>query len=388
MYQIHLKPKEERRLLHGHLWAYRNELDSPPATEDGRLVDLLSSTGRFVGRGFFQSEGGIAVRLLSRTPITVDASFFTERIDDARRFREDLFPGESVYRWVFGESDGLPGLTADRYGPVVVAQTSCSFYEKWADILSQAFLAHRGVEAVRLNVAGQILRSGDMPATVQVVIGGLRFEVDAESGQKTGLFLDQRTNILKMRRFAAGTDAAGTDGDTASAGARVLDGHCYVGLWSCHAAHAGAREVLGIDTSSAAISRAQHHARLNNVDDRCTFECGDIAEVLARGERYDLIMLDPPALAKSRAHQEKALSVYQALNRDAMRSLNPGGYLITSSCSHFVDSPTFLEALKRASRAVQRDVLILDIAGASPDHPVLIAMPETSYLKCVTLRIL
>ena len=369
-----LKEKEDRRLTRGHCWAYRNEFAKLPTLEDGETVDVFSDRGGFVGRGFYQTEGGIAVRLLARHQVSVDADFFRERVASACRFRERCFPGETVYRWVFGESDGLPGFIADRYGPLVAAQTSCAFYEGWAEALAESFLACEGVHGVRLAVRGRVHRYGDTPESVPCSVDGIHVAVDTEAGQKTGLFLDQRVNQHAARRYAAGS--------------RVLDGHCYVGLWSCHAAQAGAVSVLGADTSGAAIERARENASRNGLDGVCAFEHADIADVLARADRDDLNILDPPALAKSRAHLRNALGCYQTLNANAMTRLEPGGILVTSSCSHFVDREAFIETLKRAAAAVQRQVWLVDARGASPDHPVLAAMPETAYLTCVTLRVL
>jgi len=374
MRHVRLKPKEDRRLVRGHLWVYRNEIAALPSLEDGQVVDVVSDRGRFVGRGFFQGKGGIAVRILSRHQEDIDASFLARRIDDAHAFRSRLFPGETAYRWVFGESDGLPGLVADRYGSVVAAETSCGFYALWGEALASAFLVHEGVEGVRLTVGGALHTFGVAPDAVDFSMDGLHVEVDLRTGQKTGLFLDQRLNYLAMRPYAAG--------------ARVLDGHCYLGLWGCHAAKAGAQTVLGVDTSAQAVDQARRIAQRNAVEQICSFEQADIAEVLERGELFDLIVLDPPALARSRDQSKKALGVYQALNRAAIEAVVPGGCLITSSCSHFVEAPAFLEALKRAAAAAQRHVWVLDVRGAAPDHPVLMAMPETAYLTCAILRVL
>jgi len=360
--------------LRGHLWVYRNELAETPDAEDGEIVDLLSAQGRFVGRGFYQAQGGIAVRLLSRKPVRIDAEFLTDRIAAARRFRERIFPNETVYRWVFGESDGIPGLVADRYGSVVSGQTSCRFYGPYVDQLATAFLSCDGVSGARMEVSGEVHRYGAVPGRVECVVDGVRVTVDVDAGQKTGMFLDQRTNWRAAGAYARE--------------ARVLDGHCYIGLWSLHAALAGATHVTAVDTSAQAIEAARRNAEINGVADRCAFEHADIAAVLQRGERYDLVILDPPAFAKSHAQAFKARGVYQTLNCSAIKVIEAGGVLVSSSCSHFVTLDEFLEILKRAATAAQRQVWILDIRGAAPDHPVLMAMPETQYLKCVTLRML
>lgn len=369
-----LKPKEERRLLRGHLWAYRNEFANLPGLADGEVVDVLSDGGRFIGRGFYQAQGGIAVRIAARHQVPLDGGFLHSRIGAALAFRETLLPSETTFRWVFGESDGLPGLVADRYGSMVSVESSCAFYAARAEELANVFLSFPGVEGVWLRLASATHQRGRVSSSVVFTLNGLHFTVDLEASQKTGMFLDQRLNCVAASVLARGT--------------RVLDGHCYAGLWSCHAARAGASQVLGVDTSAKAIEQARANAEHNGLGAACSFECADIMHVLQRGERYGLVILDPPALAKSRAQAARALPLYQALNRDAMNAVEAGGYLVTSSCSHFVDEAAFLEVLKRAAASARRNVWILERHGPAPDHPILLAMPETAYLKCVFLRVL
>ncbi|HOT51460.1 MAG TPA: hypothetical protein PLI07_10790, partial [Candidatus Hydrogenedentes bacterium] len=226
MKRLILNPREERRLLRGHAWAYRNEFASIPECDDGETVDVYTADRRFVGRGFYQAAGGIAVRIMARHQADTGAAWIRERIAEARAFRDRLFPDETVYRWVFGESDGLPGLVADRYGAVVAVESGCAFYARHFDAIAEAFMAHEGIEGVRLEVAHRTVRVGTTPDPFEVVLGGVHAPVSLESGQKTGLFLDQRANWPLIRRFAKG--------------ARVLDGHCYRGVWSVDAALAGA----------------------------------------------------------------------------------------------------------------------------------------------------
>jgi 23S rRNA (cytosine1962-C5)-methyltransferase len=368
-----LKTREERRLLRGHLWAYRNEFNDLPVADEGEVVEVRTAVGRLVGRGFYQAEGGIAVRLLTRKSEDVDAAFLQHRIRRAGAYREGLWPGATTYRWVYGESDGLPGLVADRYGSVVVAQSTCGFYLSRQEALAQEFMAAAGVEGVVFRGPHQSETFGDVPPEVECGIDTLRFRVDTTHHQKTGLFLDQRENRKLVVPWADG--------------ATVFDGHCYQGLWSCTAAWAGAARVVGVDSSGHALERARLHAELNGLSDRCVFEEGDVQQALRRGDRYDVVILDPPALAKSRGGVNKALALYRALNRDAMQALRPGGVLITSSCSHFVSREAFLETMKRAAIAAQRPCWLVAIAGAAPDHPVLLAMPETEYLTCAVFRV-
>ena len=374
MFEAKLKPKEERRLLRGHRWAFRNEFAALPAMPDGALVDVISDRGRCVGRGFYQEEGGIAVRLLSAKRKAIDMDFFVERLSAAKALRTRCFADASAYRWIFGDSDGLPGLVADRYGSQIAAQTSCAFYDTVAETIAEAFLADPEIDGVSFNIGGKVQRFGTSHSPVDCTIHDCNFRVDTEHGQKTGLFLDQRENWTLTQPFADG--------------ARVLDGHCYTGAWGIHAARYGAKSVLGVDTSRPAITRATEHAELNDVADRCTFERGDIQDALTAGNSYDVVILDPPAFAKGRKSVPKAITRYQALNRDAMKCLAPGGILITSSCSHPVTESVFVEMLKRAAGAAQRSAQLLATRGASPDHPVLLSMPETAYLTCAVVRVL
>ncbi len=369
-----LKPKEERRLLRGHRWAYRNEFAALPNAEDGALVDVLTDGGRFLGRGFFQAAGGIAVRLLTLEDKPVDAALLRARIHRARRYREQRFGDSTVYRWVHAESDGLPGFVADRYDRVVSVQAASMFYVQHAKAIAAAFLEVPGVTGVRFETSGHVTHFGEALSPVELAMNDVRFLVDVDRGQKTGMFLDQRENVLLLRKLARD--------------ARIMDGHCYTGLWGVSAACWGAKQVVGVDTSAAALDLARQNARLNQVEERCHFQCRDVRDTLLEDGPFDVILLDPPALAKTRGQMRKALGAYLALNRLAMEALAPEGWLITSSCSHFVGAAVFLETLTRAARAARRDLWLVEMRGAASDHPVSIAMPETAYLTCAALRLL
>lgn len=369
-----LKPKEERRLLRGHRWAYRNEFAALPNAEDGALVDVLTDGGRFLGRGFFQAAGGIAVRLLTLEDKPVDAALLRARIHRARRYREQRFGDSTVYRWVHAESDGLPGFVADRYDRVVSVQAASMFYVQHAKAIAAAFLEVPGVTGVRFETSGHVTHFGEALSPVELAMNDVRFLVDVDRGQKTGMFLDQRENVLLLRNLARD--------------ARIMDGHCYTGLWGVSAACWGAKQVVGVDTSAAALDLARQNARLNQVEERCHFQCRDVRDTLLEDGPFDVILLDPPALAKTRGQMRKALGAYLALNRLAMEALAPEGWLITSSCSHFVGAAVFLETLTRAARAARRDLWLVEMRGAASDHPVSIAMPETAYLTCAALRLL
>lgn len=367
-----LKPGEERRLQRGHLWAYRNEFSVLPDLQDGSVFDIFSSARRFVCRAFYQAEGGIAGRVLSKHQDAVDAAFLRGRLERAGGLRQRLFPKSTVYRWVYGESDGLPGLVIDRYDSVAAVQSSCAFYREQRDMLTELLLETGSLETVVfLDAAGAEIR-GTPLAMLEISLDGLRAGVSFDSPQKTGLFLDQRENWPVIRRFA--NDAV------------VLDGYCHHGFWGIHAALGGAKSVLGIDSSEPAVARARINADLNGAASRCAFEKARVEEVLDRGDGFDVIVLDPPAFAKTRGQVGKSMAQYEEINRKALKVLNPDGILITCSCSHFMPLDRFMEAIKRASRFASRTVRVLGVRGAGPDHPVLPMMPETEYLKCVLLH--
>lgn len=369
---ITLKPKEERRIIRGHLWVYRNEIASLPTLQDGDVVDVFASNRRFVGRGFYQQEGGIAVRILSHHQNAIDRSFFRDSIKRADALRQQVFSGSTVYRWVYGESDMLPGLVVDRYGTVAVVQSECIFYERQQAVLSAELLSYAGVESVRFCLPRHKEWAGPQTDNVTVEIDGIQAGIFFGEAQKTGLFLDQRNNWPLIRKYAQG--------------ATVLDGYCYHGMWSINAALGGATSVQGVDTSAAAITHARENCTRNNLES-CFFEQVDIEAKLTEGKRYDVIVLDPPAFAKNRAQVRKALARYEAINSMAMNALPADGILITCSCSHFVSPEDFIEMLKRAARKSGRQAQLLELRGAAPDHPILLAMPETAYLKCVVLKV-
>jgi 23S rRNA (cytosine1962-C5)-methyltransferase len=305
---------------------------------------------------------------------TIDAGFFAKRFAAARTFRERLYPEQTTYRWVYGESDELPGLIVDRYGSMAAVQTGCPFYGMHSEAIANGLLETEGVDGVAFQVGDEGIAFGTLPERVECEIEGMTLGFSLEESQKTGLFLDQRDNWPQIAPFAKQ--------------ARVFDGHCYVGAWSIYAARHGAKEVIGVDSSESALEAARENASRNGITNTCSFVRGDVQETLASSGQFDVVLIDPPALAKKRSQTNKALGLYRALNRDAMKAVVPGGILVTSSCSHHVDREEFLETLKRTSASAQRRVQLLGLYGASKDHPVLLSMPETAYLKCAVLRVL
>lgn len=385
-----LRRNQDRRLRSGHPWIFSNEVagveGDPP---DGALVDVHDHRGAFLGRATWNRRSLICARLLTRGRDSIDTAFFAKRIERALRLREAALPGEDAMRVVYGEADQLPGLVVDRYGDVLAIQILSLGMEVRQDLVREALeQVLRPAGAAR--VADSPLRAleglpleravwwGEVPDRVEVAIEGFRVEADLVHGQKTGLFLDQRLNRRRAEARARGR--------------RVLDLFCYQGEWGLHAARGGASSVLGIDASAPALDAARRNAERNGLGDRVRFLERDAFQALRElgraGERFGLIVLDPPALVKSRAHLAAGARAYRELNRAAMGLLEEEGVLITCSCSHHLDDALFRQVLVESARAARRPFRILDWDGEPPDHPQLLAVPETHYLVCAVLQAL
>ncbi len=385
-----LKRNQDRRVRAGHPWVFSNEiarLEGDPGP--GGLVEILDHRGAFLGRAYYNAHSLIAARLLTRGRDDIDTDFFAKRIERAIRFRDAVMPGERVLRLVHGEADLLPGLVVDRYGDHLAVQVLTLGIEVRAEQVREAIertLAPRGV----VRVADAPVRTleglplarelwwGEVPERLEVDVEGFRVEADLLRGQKTGLFLDQRLN----RRRA----------ESRSLGRRVLDAFCYLGEWSLHALRGGAREVLAVDASEPALAAAARNLERNGFGGaNATLRRGDAFDVLReleRGERFGLVILDPPALIKSRRSLAAGARAYRELNRSAMALLEEEGVLVTCSCSHHLDDALFHQVLLEAARATRRPMRVLEWSGEPPDHPQLLAVPETHYLKCAVLQAL
>jgi 23S rRNA (cytosine1962-C5)-methyltransferase len=405
IHAIRLKPGEQDRLLAGHPWIYQNELEGwPPEAAPGDLVDLHDSHGRFLGRGYLNPRTTIAVRVLARDRGPVDREFFLTRIRQAVALREKILgdlrtrpplarpdaplPGPA-YRVVHGEADGLPGLVVDRYGDAVAIQFLTAGMDRRRaliltaveEVLRPRTIVARNDSTMReregLPRERAILR-GQIPPEPTVTINDLDVAVDLLEGQKTGLFLDQIDNYRLLERLADG--------------AEVLDCFCYTGLWGLHAARYGAARVTGLDQSAPAIARAKVLAERNGLADRCTYRVGNVFDELKerdrRRESFDLIVLDPPAFAKTRARLPEAIAGYKEINLRAMRLLRPGGRLVTCSCSHHLTAEQFRRLLQNAAGDVRRTVKLVARGAQGRDHPVLLGMPESEYLKCFVFQVL
>ena len=390
-HRLQLKAGADARLAGGHPWVYRNELKEwPEVVQPGDLVDLEDSRGRFIGRGYLNPRSTIAVRLLAHGRVPIDQDFFIGRLRQAQTFREQV-RGESAtrsaYRVVHGEADGLPGLIVDRYGDAVVMQVLTAGMERRRDliltavdeVLNPATVVARDDAPVReregLRRDRRVLR-GETSAQALVVINDLEVSVDLLEGQKTGLYLDQFDNYPLLKPIAPK--------------AQVLDCFCYVGLWGLHAARYGAARVIGVDQSARAIAAAQTMAERNGMAERCAFEIrnvfDDLRERDRRRETFDLVILDPPAFVKTRLRLAEALRGYKEINLRAMRLLRPGGFLLSCSCSHHLAADQFQDVLREAAHDARRTFKVIARAGQGPDHPVLLSLPESDYLKCFLLQ--
>jgi 23S rRNA (cytosine1962-C5)-methyltransferase len=397
--RVKLKPSEDERIRNGHVWIYDNEIASVYAPEgaaggggvprDGDLVWVEDAGGRKLGTGFIDRQSVISVRLLTRGgkkifgPGDVDALL---QNSFQRRMHLDL----DCVRLVNAEGDYLPGLVIDRYGGVVVIQPKIPAWngEQWeppivnagARLLSPRTLFIKGAaDMIRVDETGRhsTVARGDPDTTVIVREGGLEVEVDILDGQKTGFYIDQRENRKSTLPHVSGK--------------RVLDCFCYSGVWSCMCAAHGAREVTGVDSSEPAIVLARGNAARNGLRETVSFVGADVFDYLpglaGAREKYDIIILDPPSLARTRKQVAGAMRGYIHLNKVAMGLLNPGGILVTCSCSYHMTRERFLEMLRHTSTLVRKRVSVMRIGGQPEDHPSLLGVPETDYLKCVSLRV-
>jgi 23S rRNA (cytosine1962-C5)-methyltransferase len=375
------------RILAGHLWIFSNELaTSPKNFEPGSIVELRDRKDIFLGIGYINPHSLIAVRILTRQREEINAEFFRKRILDALEYRRRFIQKTNAYRAVFSEGDFLPGLIVDKFNDCLSVQILTAGMEKQTavilgildEIFSPSTIVLKNDSAARLLeglMQEKKLVKGSLDILPVIDENGVRFEIDPLTGQKTGFFLDQKENRLRFREIAAGEG---------------LDLFCYAGAWSIQLASRGAK-VKGVDDSEAALVQARRNTELNGLKDKCTFIRADVFDVLKKeisiGSRYGFIVLDPPAFVKSKAKIREAVRGYREINAYAMELLETGGLLATSSCSYHIDNVTFLEMLRSAARDAGRQVRLVEMRSQGHDHPVLLSMPETGYLKCAFLEV-
>ncbi len=387
---LFLRKNEERRLLAGHGWIYSNEIDtgrSPlKGLEPGQAVEVFAQSGRWLAHAYANPHSLIAARVTSRNQQQpLDEAELHARLESAAQWRERLYPG-ACYRWIYGESDGLPGLVIDRYGSVAVAQITTAGMERLRPALTAAIKASEGITALLLRCDGDLRQLegldsyveaafGVVPDEVEIKEHGNAFIVPLKQGQKTGWFYDQADNRLRGRVLLKQ--------------GRVIDVCSYVGGWGVTAALAGASQVVCVDGSGLALEFARRNAERNGVAQRMSFVQGDAADVmrdLAGEPSADCVVLDPPAFVKRKKDLPQGSAAYQRWAELALSCLQAEGFLINCSCSQHMDRDDFLRLTQKAARRTGRFAQLLFEGGQSADHPVHPAMPETRYLKALFLR--
>ncbi len=390
MGKVYLKEKEERRIKAGHLWIFNNEIASlEELQENGEIVDIYTWQQKFLGRGYYNRHSLIAVRLLTYQKETIDADFFSTRIQQAIQYRKKLYPELDSCRLVYSEGDLLPGLIVDKYADYLSVQLLTLGMEKLSALILKSLIE-------LLNPKGIILRNdspsreregleqkveviqGEIPERVIIDEYGLKFQVDLRAGQKTGFFFDQRENRRLVRELAQDK--------------KVLDCFCYSGGFSLNALKGGATSVLAEDESESALELLRSSAESNRFSERVTIEQGNCFQMLrdfaSQKITFDLIILDPPAFMKSKEKLAEGMKGYKEINLSAMKLLSPEGILVTCSCSYQLSAEDFLKTIRAAARDARRSLKLLNFTTQAPDHPVLLAMPETQYLKCAFLQAL
>lgn len=380
----------------GQMWMYRNNLVSADQqAEDGGLVQVVTEDGRFLGSGFYSSCSHVAVRLLTADPEEqIDEEFFRRRIQFAYDYRRTV-EAENLTncRLIFGEADRLPGLTADRYGDILVCQISCSGIERRKEMIYSLLLKILAADGQQIQgiyerndlkvreKEGLPQNKGywhgeSLPTQVIISENGIRMHVDIENGQKTGYFLDQKSNRVLLRSIAHGK--------------RVLDCFSHTGGFALNAAFGNAASVTAVDVSDTALKEGLENARLNHLEDRISFAQADVFDYLdtLRPGQFDIIVLDPPAFTKSRRTIDHAYSGYRRINERAMEVLKGGGYLITCSCSRFMEIENFEKMLRESAAAAGVLLRQVSVTQQNHDHPILWTMAETSYLKFYIFQII
>lgn len=371
------------RLRSGHPWVYRSDV-SQAAGEAGDVVRVADRRGRFLGRAFYNPQSEISLRLATREDEPVDEPWFAARIEAALDYRESLEIDADAYRLLHGEADGIPGLVVDRYGDYLVLQAGSAAVEPrlvWVTAALEERLAPAGILARNdstarkregLDTASRAL-SGEVPETVVVREGEVRYRADLWGGQKTGGFLDQRENHLAAGRYAGG---------------RVLDVFSYTGGFALHAARSS-ETVEAVDASESALKAARANAEINGFGN-ITFTRANAFDLLRErsdaGERYETVILDPPAFAKTKRDVNKARRAYKEINLRAMKLLGYGGVLVTCSCSYHFTRELMEETLRSAAADAGRTMRVREWRGQAADHPEILGIPETRYLKCSVLE--
>jgi 23S rRNA (cytosine1962-C5)-methyltransferase len=382
---VTISKRGAQRVRARHAWIYRSDVTEQSAASAGQVVRVLDPQQRLLGSALYSSRSQIALRMVSFDNAEINRGFWLMRLAAAQRLREQVVRDATAYRLVYGESDLLPSLIVDRYDDCIVIQTLSQGMDElkpmWIDLLAERYspraIIERNEARVRdleglPRVAAVVL--GADPGEIVIEESGVKLNINLVEGQKTGSFLDQRENRIAARAYARG---------------RVLDCFTYQGAFALHLAREAER-VIGIDVSAQAIAQAKRNAELNGASN-VEFKEANVFDLLREmeqsGERFDMINLDPPAFAKNRASIEGAMRGYKEINLRAMKMLAPGGTLVTSTCSYHMSEESFLNVLAAAAADAGRSIQLIEKRMQSRDHPVLVSMPETYYLKCMIIRV-
>lgn len=389
MAKVILKKGEEDRILLGHPWVFGNEVRGiEGAIQPGDIVDVYDSRNHYLGSGYINPQSKILVRLLTRDHEEINREFFRKKIQQAWDYRKKLVDTSSC-RVIFGEADFLPALIVDKFGDYLSIQTLSLGIEKYKDMiveLLEEIIEPKGIyerndvqirEKEGLDQKKGFIK-GPFDTNVEIMENEVKMLVDIENGQKTGYFLDQRENRAALKPFVKG--------------ARVLDTFTHTGGFALHAAHYGASEVTAVDISEHAIEYVKKNAELNGLQDKIKGVVGNVFDVLKEyqlaEEKFDVVILDPPAFCKTKAAVEGAYRGYKDINLRGMKIVKPGGFLVTCSCSHYMYPGLFMEMLQDAAKDAKRMVRQVEFRTQAKDHPVLYGSDESMYLKCVILQVL
>ena len=384
--ELYLKKNEDKRLRKGHAWVFSNEVDTKRSPLDafsaGDMVEIKDSTGKSMGSAYINPNTLVCARLISRKATQkMGGNFFKERLNTALALRERFFD-KPFYRLIFGESDGLPGLVIDRFGSVLSVQITTAGIEKQKEILVNTLVELFSPEAIILkndNSQRQLenlsqeteIIYGTLPETLIIEENDTLFQLNVVDGQKTGWFYDHRNSRSQLAKLAKGQ--------------RVLDLFSYSGAWGVPAAVAGATEVVCVDSSESALALAESSAALNNVQEKMNFVRSDVFDFLKQArenkERYDIVVLDPPALIKRKKDFKAGYEAYRRLNHLALQVLEKNGILISASCSHHLTKSNLHEILRSSARHIDRHMVFFATGSQGFDHPVHPSIPETEYLK-------
>ncbi|MDE3255256.1 MAG: class I SAM-dependent rRNA methyltransferase [Bacteroidota bacterium] len=390
MAKFYLRKKIGDRVVNGHPWVFANELgDSEGDYKAGDIVDVHSSNGTYIGSGYINPSSLIRIRILTRNKQEpINEAFFYNKLVAAWEYRKQLGYVENC-RLIFGEADGMPALIIDKFNDYFVIQSMALGIDLWkqaiVDALQKIFnpkgIYERNDVPVReLEGMQQIKGFLSEPFDTNIIINenGLQFHVDIANGQKTGYFLDQQDNRRAIQHIVKG--------------ANVLEAFCYTGTFSVHAAHYGAKKVLGLDISEQAVEKAKANARLNGYQDICDFKAVNafdyLKQISKEQQQFDVVILDPPAFTKSREHIQKAVTGYKEINLRGMKLVKPGGFLVSASCTNLVPPDLFLKTIEMAAKDAKRKLRQVTWQTQAADHPIVWHIPNTQYLKFLIVQVL